>query len=303
MPVPPPDGEYVCHGVTWTTGDPRLLLAPLPDGPLIYAEIMKQRLGFQVMSTGRWCTGRYRFADTVRVEALACPHRARATQSGQCAACAGQDDFRFAHQVHQGGHAPDALRRYMAQPHWLYMATFADGTTKVGTAAEPRKRSRLDEQGALWATYLIKSPDGRSVRHLEDTLASRLQVHQTVRATAKLQALADLADLSTAHAAHQQTIARAADVLDAPMVMEAWTPPAEGERLRTADGTRVLYPHDLREGEHGFTPVSFLGSQVLALLEQGDDIGYLLDLGKLKGCRIILGPFTSPDTAVQASLF
>ncbi|MCX4826384.1 DUF2797 domain-containing protein [Streptomyces sp. NBC_01142] len=306
MPATPPrDGEHVCHGVTWATGDPRLLLAPAPGGPLAHAEIMNQRLGYQVSGTGRWCTGRYQFADTIRVEPLACPDRAPAVQSGQCARCAGQDDFRFAHQVHQGGHAPQALLRYMDQPHWLYLATFADGTTKVGTAAEPRKRSRLDEQGALVATYLAKSPDGRTVRHLEDALTRRLQLTQTMRATAKLQALADLTNLSPVRAAHDQDVARAADALaelKIPPVLEPWAPPAEGDRLRTSIN-RVLYPHDPRQGDHGFMPLSCIGSQILTALNSDDDAHYVLDLGALKGRRITLGPFTSAGTAVQASLF
>ncbi|GGS93360.1 DUF2797 domain-containing protein [Streptomyces chromofuscus] len=307
MPVTPPrDGEYVCHGVTWATGDPRLLLAPLPGGPLVYAEIMNQHLGYQVSGTSRWCTGRYQFADTVRVEAVACPDRAPAEQSGQCTRCLGRDDFRFAHQFHHGGHAPEALVQYMAQPHWLYLATFADGTTKVGTAAEPRKRSRLAEQGALFATYLAKAADGRTVRHLEDALTRRLDVPQTVRGAAKLQALADLRDLSTARAAHDKDVARVSESLadmNIPAVMEAWTPPSEGDRLRAADAERVLYPHDLREGEHGFTPISCVGSQVLAVLDSDDDIAYLSDLGALKGRRITLGTFSSPGTAVQSALF
>ncbi|GII96727.1 DUF2797 domain-containing protein [Sinosporangium siamense] len=309
MPVPipmPKDTEYVCHGVTWATGDPRLLLAPLPGGPLAYAEIMHQRLGFQVTGIGRWCTGRYRFADTVCVEALACPDRAPAEQSGQCARCASRDDFRFAHQFQHGGHAPEALIRYMAQPHWLYVATFADGTTKVGTAAEPRKRSRLDEQGALFATYLTKMPDGRAVRQLEDALTRRLQLSQAIRAAAKLKALACLTDLATARAAHEHHVARVTDALDdmgVPSMLEAWTPPAEGSLLCTAGRERILYPHDLREGRHGFTLVSCIGSQFLAVLDHDDAMGYLLDLGMLAGRRITLGRFSSPGVEVQTTLF
>ncbi|SEB61046.1 DUF2797 domain-containing protein [Streptomyces melanosporofaciens] len=302
----PTSDMYVCHGVTWATGDPRLLLAPLPGGPLAYVEIMNQRLGYQVSGTGRWCTGRYRFVDTHRVEAVACPDRAAAEQSGQCARCAGQDDFRFAHQFHQGGHAPVALTAYMAQPHWLYLATFADGTTKVGTAAESRKRSRLDEQGALVATYLTKSPDGRAVRFLEDALTRRLGLPQTVRAAAKLRALAELRDLAPVLSSHEKELARAAEALadmNIPAVWEAWTPPSEGDLLRTAGTERALYPHDPREGEHGLVPLACAGSQVLAVLDSNDDLPYLLDLGTLKGRRITLGPFSSPSAAVQSALF
>ncbi|MER6150883.1 DUF2797 domain-containing protein [Streptomyces hirsutus] len=303
----PASRTYVCHGITWASGEPRLLLAPMPGGPLVYAGVMDVRLGYQVSGTGRWCTGRYRFADRVRVEAVACPNRAAAEAGGQCAACAGQDEFRFAHQFHSGGHAPNALAAYMAQPHWLYLATFADGTTKVGTAADPRKRSRLDEQGALVATYLAQSPDGRAVRFLEDALTRRLTLTQTVRSAAKLTALAELRDLAPARAAHQQHLDHVSEALsdmNIPAVPEPWNPPSEGGLLRTPGTGRVLYPHDPREGEHGLTVLSCLGSQVLASPDGDGELPYLLDLGALKGRRITLGAqFSSPPAAVQSALF
>ncbi|MFF3851400.1 DUF2797 domain-containing protein [Streptomyces sp. NPDC002328] len=304
----PASGTYVCHGITWASGDPRLLLAPVTGGPLVHAPVTGRRFGYQVSGTGRWCTGRYRFADRVRVEAVACPDRAPAEAGGQCAACAGRDDFRFAHRFHSGGHVPDALAAYMAQPHWLYLATFADGTTKIGTAAEPRKRSRLDEQGALIATYLARSPDGRAVRFLEDALTRRIGLTQTVRAAAKLTALAELRDLSPARAVHQQHLDRATEALsglNVPATPEPWTPPGEGVLLRTPETGRALYPHDPRSGEHGLTVLSCLGSQVLATLDgDGEQLPYLLDLGALKSRRIVLGAqFSSPPAAVQSALF
>ncbi|MEV3926963.1 DUF2797 domain-containing protein [Actinomadura coerulea] len=308
MPVPSlNDGDYVCHGVTWAAGAPRLLLAPLPGGPLVPMPLMNRRLGYRACGTGRWCTGRYRFVNTVAVEAVACPDRARVEKGAQCAGCCGRDDFRLAHQFHQGGNAPQALIQYMAQPHWLYLATFADGTTKVGTAAEPRKRSRLDEQGALFATYLTSASDGRAVRLLEDTLTRRIKVPQTVRAATKLRALADLRDVATARTAHERHVARAAAALTEmgiDTVLDPWTPPTEGDHLRQHGTGRVLYPHDPREGDHGLTPLSCIGSQILATLDgDGDGDVYLLDLGVLKGHRITLGPFHSPRTAVQPQLF
>ena len=65
----------------------------------------------------------------------------------------------------------------------------------------------------------------------------------------------------------------------------------------------MLYPHDLREGEHGLAIVSCIGTQVLAILGGDDQVDYVLDLGALKGRRITLGPFASPAAAVQNSLF
>jgi hypothetical protein len=307
MPVNlPTDGEYVCHGVTWATGDPRLLLAPVPGGSLVYSEIMKQQLGFAT-GAGRWCTGRYQFTDTVRVEAVACPDRADTRQSDQCGRCFRQDEFRAAHRIHQGGPVSDALRRYMDQPHGLYLATFADGTTKVGTAAAPRKQSRLDEQGAIVATYLTTSPNGEVVRHLEEAITTRLAVAQTVRASTKLKALAALTDLFAASTTHEQTVTRVVGELATmdvavTLALETWSPPAEGDLLRTPSARRMLYPHDLRDGAHGFTVLSCIGTQVLARL--GDsDVDYVLDLGALKGRRVTLGSFASAAEAFQDSLF
>ena len=191
----------------------------------------------------------------------------------------------------------------MAQPHWLYLATFADGTTKVGTAAEPRKRSRLDEQGALIATYLAKSPDGRAVRYLEDALTRRLGLTQTVRAAAKLTALAELRDLAPARAAHEQHLARAAEALAAmniPAMLEPWTPPGEGDLLRTPAAGCALYPHDLRDGEHGFTVVSCVGSQVLATLDARTTAGLRARPRRPQGPpHHPRRTFTSPPAAVS----
>jgi hypothetical protein len=119
----------------------------------------------------------------------------------------------------------------MNQPHWLYLATFADGATKVGTAAEPRKQSRLDEQGAMRATYLTTTPDGRAVRHLEDAVTRGLQIPQTVRAMTKLKALANLTDLTTATATHDHHVAR---VVDALADMDISVVPESGTRLLKA---------------------------------------------------------------------
>lgn len=199
----PTRGTYVCHGTTWASGDPRLLLAAVTGAPLVYAPVTGRRLGYQV------------------------------------------------------------------------------------SGAEPRKRSRLDEQGALIATYLARCADGRAVRFLEDALTRHLGLTQTVRAAAKLTALAELRDLAPADAAYQQHLDRATEALNGmnvPATPEPWTPPGEGDLLRTPDAGRALYPHDPRSGEHGLTVLSCLGSQILAVLGgDGEQLPYVLDLGALKG--------------------
>ncbi|GAA1022112.1 hypothetical protein Aple_064700 [Acrocarpospora pleiomorpha] len=303
--------QYLWHGVTWATGRPTLLLADAATGVLGHVEVMGLDLGLKVCGSARFCTGRYGFAGTCQVEPLPCPWQAEAGSGGQCAGCLGQDEFRFAHQFHKGGHAPPALAAYMSQPHWLYVATFAHAVSKVGTAAAPRRRSRLDEQGPTWATYLAHVPDGRAVRMLEDALSRELGLTQTVRGTAKLGALAD-PDPARIHAAHERVVDRAIAALadlGVSIVRDEWEPPGVSLALRSPQqqGERAVYPHDLRHGEHGFLVESCSGSHVLARLSSDathpDGVRYVLDLNTLKGRRITIGDYTSPETILQGSLF
>ncbi len=298
---------HIWHGITWVTGRPTLLLADLEHARLEQRDIVDHHVGLKVLSTTRCCTGRYTFRNTYEVEPAPCPDAAEAADGGQCAKCAAQDEFRFAHRYHQTGQGSTALRAYMDQPHWLYLATFGPGLTKVGTAAAPRKASRLNEQGPTWATYLAEAPDGRTVRHLEDGLSRALGLTQTVRASAKLAALTN-PDPARAQQTHDALAVAAAIALAGrglpPTTMD-WTPPPESVAVRSADRgwQRVAYPHALEAGTHGFHVEACLGPVALVRLDQADDVRYLVDLNALKGARVALGPFTSPVTTTQAVLF
>jgi hypothetical protein len=153
-----PGRPYLWHGVTWASGAPALLLADTTTGTMDAVDVMGLRIGVKAAGGGRFCTGRYGFTDTFRVEPLPCPQQAQAGPGGQCAACLGRDDFRFAHHAHRGGQAPAALSAYLDQPHLLYVATFAHAASKVGTAAAPRRVSRLDEQGPVHVTLASPRP-------------------------------------------------------------------------------------------------------------------------------------------------
>lgn len=301
-----PGRPYLWHGVTWATGAPSLLLADTSAGTLGAVDVMGLRTGVKAAGGGRFCTGRYGFADTYQVEPLLCPQQAPAGPGGQCATCQQRDDFRFAHHAHKDGPVPAALSAYLDQPHLLYVATFANAASKVGTAAAPRRASRLDEQGPMHATYLLQVADGRAARVLEDTLSRDAGLAQAVRGPAKLAALTD-PDPRQAHAAHAAAVGRALAALTALGLSpepEVWTPPPCGAELRSQhQGERLAYPHDLREGEHGFQVESCSGSHALVRLTPDDDVRYVLDLNALTGRRVLIGSYTSPAMPLQGSLF
>ena len=155
----------------------------------------------------------------------------------------------------RAGHRPRSrhdLQAYMSQPHWLYLATFTPALSKVGTAAVPRKASRLNEQGPLCATYLAEVPGGRTVRDLEDVLSRELGITQTARRTAKLAALVRT-DIDSVQQAHDSIADRAVAALTRWGITPArqqWPPPAESLALRSPhrQGQRAACPHELREG-------------------------------------------------------
>lgn len=302
-----PATEYLWHGITWATGKPALLLADT-TGHLGQIEVMGLDLGLRVASPARYCTGRYRFSGTFHVEPVPCPQRAEASSNGQCSRCLEQDEFRFAHHVHDGGHVTPSLAAYMSQPHWLYVATFAHGASKAGTAAAPRRKSRLDEQAAMCATYLTEAPDGRAVRHLEDAVSRELGMPQAARGTAKITGLLS-PDPGRIRMLHERAVQDAAAVLAASgirTIREEWAPPPPGAALLSPQpaGERATYPHDLRQGQHGFRIESCAGTVVLVRLSDDPEaVRYVIDLNVLKGRRVVFGDFSSPPATIQALLF
>lgn len=308
--------EQLVLGVSWPDRVPHLDLASVQDSSRTRVPVLG-RLGFRVTADGRYCTGWYSFDDGGRLCRTSgwrpCPDRRRTSGSRQCADCALRDQFRFVHQGHLGGYVPRALESYLAAPHWLYLATFADGFTKVGTASATRKQARLDEQGPVWASYLAYAANGRLVREAEDEVTRRLEVPQHRRRAAKAAAYVQPAARSRVEARHQETVVQAADLLagtawngDLEPSQDVWPPPPAAAALLEPppSGSRLAYPHALSHGEHGLQVEAAAGPAVLARTEPGvDALRYVADLGQLAGCRIVLGDYTSAEAELQESLF
>ena len=306
------DGEHIVLGVRWVERRRHLDLARLRSRRPARHPLRDRPLGLRVTTPGRFCTGWYGFVDGVG-QLLACPGGRRATTSAQCADCALRDQFRFAHQGHVGGYVPAELEPYLRQPHWLYIATFADGFSKVGTAAEGRKLARLDDQGPALAAYVACAADGRLVREAEDTLTRELSLPQHRRGAAKAAAVAHPAAADRVAARHAETVAQASRLLTdtvwgpgLTVVQEEWPLPAAMGVLRLPPprGSWVEYPHDLTTGSHGLLVEACAGAVALARTEEGPDaVPHVVDLSRLKGVRLLLGSYRSPAAEVQEAMF
>ncbi|TLM74632.1 DUF2797 domain-containing protein [Pseudarthrobacter sp. NamB4] len=307
---------YLVHGVFWPAHDdiagssdaPPVLRLQAPDGTFRETALDDgTRLGFRLAAEGKSCLGHYRVHGPARRDHVLCRNSSPSVRGHQCDRCFMQDEFRLMHEFHRGGGVPSGLRSYLMQPHWLYVATFADGASKVGTASDLRKWQRLAEQGAVAASYVARAGDGRVVRVLEDLVTSNGGLPQQVRSAAKAAALAAPAPAdrikarNSALAAVARKVASTAGEEGFELVDETWTRPGLAGRL-CSETARHAYPHSLESDAHGFTIRSVCGSFALASLD-GADLEFVVDLGRLKGRTIELGDHRSDVPAVQEALF
>ncbi|MET1034817.1 MAG: DUF2797 domain-containing protein [Arthrobacter sp.] len=322
-------GSLLCHGIAWPAADgpPRLALRALDGGAATggaagggeAADVVLvpgTRLAFDVVP-GKWCLGHTVVHGRDSRTSHACPGRSPAERGHQCGPCFAREDTRHMHDFHRSGIAPEGLRAYLAQEHWLYVASFAHGAAKIGTAAAGGKWRRLAEQGAVAGSYVALAADGRAVRVLEDLVTRELRLGQSVRSAAKAAGLAagpgaahDAGSLAEAHAGRAASVRRlldsAPEAAAVPFrpVDERWDPPAAATALLAGwDAGRVRpYPGSLASGSHGFT-VDSVSGQVLGVRLRGSDELFAVDAGALKGRRLTRGEGATEAPAVQDALF
>ena len=303
--------RFLCSGTSWDALGPCLSLHA-PDGqPHKLRLDPGTELRFEVLpgpdgTPSRFCLGSWQINNHGGQSHTPCPVQAPAARGYQCGPCFARDEVRGMHNSHRSVSVPEALRRYLDQPHWLYVATFADGSTKVGTAADPRKRLRLVEQGAVRAQYVARAGNGLTVRILEDTVTSRLGLPQAVRAGTKTAALTRPLDPGELDALNAEAARSARILLDQTgiegfgIAEELWEPPAQCAAVLAADCE--LYPCDPGNGEHGMTVHAVLGSTALVRVD-GEDTLFAADLSRLKGRRLLAGDYRTSVPALQAALF
>ena len=265
-------------------------------------------LAWEITAAGRYCLGFHRVHGRDDRTWTRCADQAPAQRGHQCSRCFAQDDFRFMHDVHRSGIAPTGLKRYLDQPHWLYVATFADGATKVGTASHPRKRARLVEQGAVVAQYVAHARDGLVVRVLEDEVTRAVGLQQAVRSGAKAASLLEpLAHARLEHIndgfalAARGLLGSGLDIDGFEVVHEEFRPPSSWAAVLGRTGLQP-YPGSLADGRHGFTVVEVLGPSMVVMID-GSDVRFVADLAQLRGRRLRLGDFRTTVPAVQEALF
>jgi hypothetical protein len=305
--------EYLLQGIVWRDGVPYLDAVDVSSAsPRLYT-VIDQKFSFRVSGDGHYCLGRYDFVNSTGITHVSCPEQLLAVANAQCQKCAARDEFRFAHQYHLGGFAPDSLRAYMTQPHWVYIATFADSTSKVGTAAEVRKRSRVDEQGAVAATYVARVGDGRLARVVEDAISKDAHLGQTKRRSAKIAALSRPVPCHEVEEEHLRVVKNVLEILEGMSFSavierpaERWVPPSAYCAFLDSRSREdwIQYPHSLETGEHAFRVSGCAGPAALARSDDASDAPwYVVDLGGMKGTRVLVGNYAPPVAEVQTSLF
>ncbi|MHA7268211.1 DUF2797 domain-containing protein [Arthrobacter sp. HLT1-20] len=304
-----PEGGLV-RGVSWNVDGPSLSVT-MDDGdssvPLTAGQWLRFRIRAGDGVPPRYCLGYVSVAGAAQSQHIPCPSGLSAERGFQCGSCFARDDLRHMHDFHRSGYAPAGMRDYLAQPHWLYIATFADGTTKVGTASQLSKWRRLAEQGAVVAQYVALARDGAVVRLLEDSVTNGLGLTQFVRAAAKLASLLSPLPIAELEAGNQAAAGVVREFLQNhglegfEVVRERWEPSSFAHAL-TAGGPRVGYPQPLDRGTHGMRIESMLGPCALVAVDDSE-VSFVVDLAGLKGRKILFGDYTTEVPALQESLF
>lgn len=303
--------DFLFHDVDWVELQPRLRVSRIHASPTLeYLPLVGSFLGFRRSSTSKHCLGYFDFSDMGSTYWVPCATGAWAERGVQCDECRLRDPFTALHSVHRGGQAkpPAGLTRYVSQPHWLYMATFGDGASKVGTAADTRKFARVREQGAILVTFIAHARDGRIVRFLEDGVSATGLVTQGRSKEAKLGGILAPLGISDLRRMHDSTSAAARDIL------QQWRPDAsswlithdswESPYLDELTRRRSRYPLDLTDGPHGLDVKAAWGSAIACTVRDEEDSGQFgLELSPLRGHVVSFGDYRTQFPNFQMSLF
>ena len=151
---------------------------------------------------------------SVGIRRVPCPEGARIRRGQQCPRCTARDEFTALHSAHlYPGTLTESMRAYAMLEHRLYIATFPDGTHKVGTSSLHSTPRRLDEQAVATATYIALAPDGLAIRRAEDAVTALAKIPQVKQVASKYRAWTNPLPGAQLRTAHQEAVTRAREAL------------------------------------------------------------------------------------------
>ena len=152
--------------------------------------------------------------ESAGIRRVPCPEGARIQRGQQCPRCTARDEFTALHSAHlYPGTLTESMRAYAMLEHRLYIATFPDGTHKVGTSSLHSTPRRLDEQAVATATYIALAPDGLAIRRAEDAVTALAKIPQVKQVASKYRAWTNPLPGAQLRTAHQEAVARAREAL------------------------------------------------------------------------------------------
>ena len=292
---------------------------PLTPGAYLGLRIPRDSEGELYRYCAGYTTGTSNDAapESAGIRRVPCPEGTRIQSGQQCPRCTARDEFTALHRAHlYPGTLTESMRAYAMLEHRLYIATFPDGTHKVGTSSLHSTPRRLDEQAVATATYIALAPDGLAIRRAEDAVTALAKIPQVKQVASKYRAWTNPLPGAQLRAAHQEAVARAREALaelartepEAPLTAldEPWIPSLAMNRpyaaLR-AQSPEPLAPCDpgLESGAAGFFCTGAVG-QFLSAHTGDADAAFLVNTAAWR--NVLVEPaqeFTR--VRVQGSLF
>ena len=189
---------------------------PLTPGAYLGLRIPRDSEGELYRYCAGYTTGASNDAapESAGIRRVPCPEGTRIQRGQQCPRCTARDEFTALHSAHlYPGTLTESMRAYAMLEHRLYIATFPDGTHKVGTSSLHSTPRRLDEQAVATATYIALAPDGLAIRRAEDAVTALAKIPQVKQVASKYRAWTNPLPGAQLRVAHQEAVARAREAL------------------------------------------------------------------------------------------
>lgn len=322
----------IFRDLKWVDRSPVLIVEPLNDGTpsgelqrisltpdaFVGFDFSLSSLDDRNISDQRFCAGYAKASDEYTgFYTVACPDSAQITQGKQCPRCLALDEFSAMHGIHRGARLTSAAEDYAELEHLLYIATFPDGTSKVGTASAHSKPRRLDEQAVACATYVAHATDGRQVRIWEDLVTREAGLVQTKQARAKYKAWTSPLPATEIKEAHDKAVALASwslqeaalfeDYIEEDQIIaEKWQPSPAMQRAYSslaADGPGSLHAYtSLLNNTGGFYVNGAVGKFLVAHFGSSDT-AFLINMSEVANRAFIVTDQMTDEPTTQSSLF